>query len=241
LSNRYVVPPFLRAVLAATAYESSPVFVILMNLAPVEYYFSDVLSAMETKKEPKGGRLQLHSSLIPLEGSTGVPVSESLSLPPNLYIIGTVNVDETTHPISDRVLDRAMLIDMSAVNIDGFLNDLVNRDSDLQAACDACRPVLTAAAATMAEYNTGFGYRIAEEVVRYHAFATARLQLKSEDILDDLLVQKVLVKLRGGERHRPLLTRLTGILLPFPRAIALLGRLTADLDELGSFQVTPQG
>ena len=50
LSNRYVVPPFLEAVLLATAHPDSPVFVVLdeMNLARVEYYFSDVLSAIET-------------------------------------------------------------------------------------------------------------------------------------------------------------------------------------------------
>jgi 5-methylcytosine-specific restriction protein B len=89
----------------------------------------------------------------------------------------------------------------------------------------------------MAENNAGFGYRIAEEVVRYHAFATARLKLESAEILDDLMVQKILVKLRGGERQRLLLARLAENLKSLPRATALLERLSADLDEFGSFQV----
>jgi 5-methylcytosine-specific restriction enzyme B len=71
LSNRYVVPPFLEAVLLATAHRDSPVFVVLdeMNLARVEYYFSDVLSCIET-----GEAFQLHSSGVPLEGSTGTSI-----------------------------------------------------------------------------------------------------------------------------------------------------------------------
>ena len=71
LSNRYVVPPFLEAVLLATAHPASPVFVVLdeMNLARVEYYLSDVLSAIET-----GEALQLHSNSVPLEGSTGTSI-----------------------------------------------------------------------------------------------------------------------------------------------------------------------
>jgi len=103
LSNRYVVPPFLEAVLLATAHPHSPVFVVLdeMNLARVEYYFSDVLSAIETREA-----LQLHSNSVPLEGSTGTSIRAALPLPTNLYIIGTINVDETTNPVSDKVLDR---------------------------------------------------------------------------------------------------------------------------------------
>jgi 5-methylcytosine-specific restriction enzyme B len=85
LSNRYVVPPFLEAILLATAYPDTPVFVVLdeMNLARVEYYFSDVLSAIET-----GEALHLHSNSVPLEGSTGTSIRAELPLPQNLYITG---------------------------------------------------------------------------------------------------------------------------------------------------------
>ena len=235
LSNRYVVPPFLEAVLLATAHRDSPVFVILdeMNLARVEYYLSDVLSGIET-----GEPLQLHSSGVPLEGSTGTSVPAALPLPRNLYIVGTVNIDETTNPISDKVLDRAVVIDMSAVDIAGFLDALEGREPQLKAARDACGAHLMAAQTLMAAHGLGFGYRVAEEAVRYHAFAAEHLQHEAVAVTDDLMVQKVLVKLRGGERQRPLLAGLTKAFASLPRAQAFLAKLTDDLDEFGSFQAS---
>ncbi|PZP44835.1 MAG: hypothetical protein DI601_11350, partial [Azospirillum brasilense] len=129
LSNRYMVPPFLEAVLLATAHRNSPVFVVLdeMNLARVEYYFSDVLSGIET-----GEALQLHAHGVPLEGSTGTSIPSELPLPPNLYIIGTINIDETTNPVSDKVLDRAVVIDMTAVDLAGFFAGLERREPALR-------------------------------------------------------------------------------------------------------------
>lgn len=121
LTNRYVVPPFLEAILVATAYRESPVFVVLdeMNLARVEHYFSDILSAMES-----GHPIQLHSSSVPLEGSTGGEIRAEVAFPPNLFLTGTINVDETTNPVSDKVLDRAVTIDMSAIDrLSGLLRE----------------------------------------------------------------------------------------------------------------------
>jgi 5-methylcytosine-specific restriction protein B len=235
LSNRYVVPQFLEAVLLATAHRHSPVFVVLdeMNLARVEYYFSDVLSAIET-----GEPLQLHAHGVPLEGSTGTMVPAALPIPPNLYVTGTINIDETTNPVSDKVLDRAMVIDMSAVDLAGFLDGLTTREPALEAAKSACAAHLLGAHAAMAAHGLGFGYRVAEEVVRYHAFAAGHLPVTAREITDDLMVQKVLVKLRGSERQRPLLARLGTALDGLPRARAFLARLLDDLDEFGSFQAS---
>jgi 5-methylcytosine-specific restriction protein B len=235
LSNRYVVPPFLEAVLLATAYRDSPVFVILdeMNLARVEYYFSDVLSSIETE-EP----LQLHSSGIPLEGTTGSSIPAELPLPRNLYVTGTINIDETTNTVSDKVLDRAIVIDMSAVNLAGFLADLEKRTPVLKDGRAFCEAYLVAAQDIMSTHGSGFGYRVAEEVVRYHAFAAQHLKETPAAITDDLMVQKVLVKLRGTERQRPLLTGLIKALAPLPRSQAFLNKLVTDLDEFGSFQAS---
>src|ERR1700693_450911 len=132
-----MVPPFLEAVMLATAHRESPVFVVLdeMNLARVEYYLSDVLSCMETQ-----GTLQLHSNGVPLEGTTGTSIRAELPLPSNLFIVGTINVDETTNPISDKVLDRASVIDMSAVDVRGFLMSLEVRHPELKAARAAAEP-----------------------------------------------------------------------------------------------------
>ncbi|MFG1301939.1 hypothetical protein V5F49_19310 [Xanthobacter sp. V3C-3] len=235
LSNRYVVPPFLEAVLLATAHRDSPVFVILdeMNLARVEYYFSDVLSAIET-----GEPLQLHSSGVPLEGSTGTSIPAQLPLPANLYITGTINIDETTSAVSDKVLDRALVIDMSAVDLAGFLAGLEAREPVLKDARAACESHLLAAQAIMAPHGLGFGYRVAEEVVRYHAFAAEHLKGDPAGVTDALMVQKVLIKLRGAERQRTMLTGLLKALALLPRAQEFLNRLVADLDEFGSFQAT---
>jgi hypothetical protein len=235
LSNRYVVPPFLEAVLLATAHRTSPVFVVLdeMNLARVEYYFSDVLSCVET-----GESLQLHSSGVPLEGSTGTSIPAELPLPSNLYITGTINIDETTNPVSDKVLDRAHVIDMSAVDLAGFLADLEAREPALGVARAACEGHLLAAHRLMAAHGLGFGYRVAEEAVRYHAFSVEYLKTAPDSVTDDLMVQKILVKLRGAERQRALLTGLAKALGGLPRSQAFLTRLTADLDEFGSFQAS---
>ena len=233
LSNRYMVPSFLETVMLATAHRDSPVFVVLdeMNLARVEYYFSDVLSCIET-----GEPLQLHSNSVPLEGSTGTSIPAEMPLPSNLHVIGTINVDETTNPVSDKVLDRAIVIDISAVQLREFLADLEARQPALASARAACEERLAAAHGLMAQHGLGFGYRVAEEVVRYHAFAQNSLRETTDETTDDLMVQKVLVKLRGAERQRKLLTDLLAVLENLPLSTAFLTRLVDDLDEFGSFQ-----
>ncbi|MBS1767127.1 MAG: hypothetical protein JST05_06975 [Acidobacteria bacterium] len=234
LTNRYVVPTFLEAVLVATAHRESPVFVILdeMNLARVEYYLSDVLSCMETQ-----GRLQLHSNSVPLEGTTGASIRAELPLPANLFIVGTINVDETTNPVSDKVLDRASVINMSAVDVSGFLASLEARHPELKDARAASEAKLTEIHGLMQQYGLGFGYRLIEEFVRYHYFDAVSLKSPAADVTDQLLVQKVLVKLRGAERQRTLLTSLDKACEGLPRAKAFVQKLLADLDDFGSFQV----
>lgn len=234
LSNRYVVPTFLEAVILATAHADSPVFVVLdeMNLARVEYYFSDVLSCIET-----GEKLQLHSNSVPLEGSTGVSIPAELALPPNLYLTGTINIDETTSTVSDKVLDRAVVIDMSDVDIVGYLTGLETSDPKLKDACAVIGDRLAAVQERMVRHGLGFGYRVAQEVVRYQAFVQDHVAGASTDAtLDDLMVQKVLVKLRGAEKQRGLLTDLRQELEDLPRSTEFLNRLLLDLDEFGSFQ-----
>ncbi|MGF6486966.1 McrB family protein [Pseudomonas frederiksbergensis] len=233
LTNRYVVPTFLEAVLVATAHRNSPVFVILdeMNLARIEYYLSDILSAIETQ-----GALQLHSNGVPLEGTTGASVRAEIPLPSNLFIIGTINIDETTNPVSDKVLDRASVIDMSAVDVSGFMASLTERYPELQNAKDASEPKLTEIHRLLEQYGLGFGYRVIEEFVRYHAFDAKHLQNSADSVTDQLLVQKVLVKLRGSERQRPLLNALDKACNSLPSAQKYVHRLLSDLDEFGSFQ-----
>lgn len=233
LSDRYVVPPFLEALLVATANPASPVFVVLdeMNLARVEYYLSDILSAVESRHD-----LQLHSSGVPMEGSTGGEVPAHLRVPSNLFLVGTINVDETTSTLSDKVLDRAVVIDMSEVDFKAFFTALGRRHAELGDSIAACQPVLMAINALLIPHGLGFGYRLAEEFVRYHSFATSAFMRPSDEVIDDQLIQKALVRLRGTDAQRQLLADLRKAFEGRPKARARVERLLQELEDFGAFQ-----
>ena len=111
--------------------ESRPHFLILdeMNLSHVERYFADFLSAMEARSgairfHDQGSRLEADFRLPRFEGDT-VGVPRSLPYPQNLFVIGTVNVDETTYMFSPKVLDRAHVIEFEVDpdEVKAFLDD----------------------------------------------------------------------------------------------------------------------
>lgn len=108
----YVVPGngVLPLLLRASADPSRPYFLILdeMNLSHVERYFADFLSAIESAN----AKLALHGQVNLMAGTDAIP--GRLVLPTNLFIIGTVNVDETTYMFSPKVLDRANVIEFRA-------------------------------------------------------------------------------------------------------------------------------
>ncbi len=112
----------LQIMLRAKANPNGPYFVVLdeMNLARVEHYLSDFLSIIETRRM-ENGRIQTDIILKDSDlGENHVTKNElsGLQIPDNLYIIGTVNMDETTHPFSRKVLDRANSIEMNEVNLE---------------------------------------------------------------------------------------------------------------------------
>lgn len=112
----------LELILRANAHPERPYFLILdeMNLSHVERYFADFLSAMESES----ALLSLHGGAAALKaGLEDVP--GNLALPKNLFIIGTVNVDETTYMFSPKVLDRANVIEFRASReqMASFLDD----------------------------------------------------------------------------------------------------------------------
>ena len=125
----------LELMLRAHADTTNPYFLILdeMNLSHVERYFADFLSAMESSNAP----LSLHGVAAGLQaggvgGAGGVEVPSSVALPDNLFIIGTVNVDETTYMFSPKVLDRANVIEFraTAAQMGAFLDDPAGIDLD---------------------------------------------------------------------------------------------------------------
>lgn len=157
--EKFIIGPFLRFVVKAIENSDIPYFLCLdeMNLAPVEQYFAEYLSIIETRKvyhgkvetdpllvpeyEPERDRNS--QKLIPkkwyrelvaelladcddrkIDALTQQFLSEGISLPQNLIVIGTVNMDETTFSFSRKVLDRAMTIEMNEVDLDaGLLED----------------------------------------------------------------------------------------------------------------------
>ncbi|WP_223472009.1 MULTISPECIES: McrB family protein [unclassified Pseudomonas] len=121
--NRFVKPVsgILDIVIRAEEDPSRPYFLILdeMNLSHVERYFSDFLSAMESDCE-----INLHTAEDAIEG-----VPPSIELPKNLFIVGTVNVDETTYMFSPKVLDRANVIEFTVDESD--LKDFLGAPSKI--------------------------------------------------------------------------------------------------------------
>ena len=109
ITNQYQSTPAYDLIKAANN-SSEPHFLILdeMNLSHVERYFADFLSAIESGEK------------IPLYGE------EELNLPQNLFIIGTVNVDETTYMFSPKVLDRANVIEFKTISASDYMNNKIN-------------------------------------------------------------------------------------------------------------------
>ena len=94
-----------------------------MNLAHVEHYFADFLSVLESGHRENGftqEEIRLHSFEAPVQDAEGRAIPPTLALPPNLYIVGTVNVDETTHAFSPKVLDRAFTIEFEAADLESY-------------------------------------------------------------------------------------------------------------------------
>ena len=104
----------LDLLMRARAFATKPFFLILdeMNLSHVERYFADFLSAMESNSS----ELHLHTEggeaeSLPTEPEGQAVVPRKLAIPANVFVIGTVNVDETTYMFSPKVLDRANVIE----------------------------------------------------------------------------------------------------------------------------------
>ena len=140
---RYVVGPFLRFMVKAIQDPDTPYFLCLdeMNLAPVEQYFAEYLSVVESRKRQDDGTIttdpivdysnteeykNLIDQLFPDDDDLREEYlteegGKRLSIPNNLIVVGTVNMDETTFSFSRKVLDRAMTIEMNEVDLTGGL------------------------------------------------------------------------------------------------------------------------
>ena len=155
----YQFTKFVKFLVKAKMYPNVPFFVCLdeMNLAPVEQYFAEILSILETRKVVIGedcnknikteaiidaehfkalGKIggfapnftdrDIYMKLYDIDTESDIDEAvgeridlktEGLTLPDNVVIIGTVNMDDTTHQFSRKVIDRAMTIEMNGGNL----------------------------------------------------------------------------------------------------------------------------
>lgn len=135
--EKFVVGPFLKFIAKAWEEPDVPYFLCLdeMNLAPVEQYFAEYLSVVESRKMNDDGVVvtdpiieyeptEAYFSLLSQLGYTDEEFkngNKRLTIPQNLIVVGTVNMDETTFSFSRKVLDRAMTIEMNEVDLEGGL------------------------------------------------------------------------------------------------------------------------
>lgn len=196
--------------------KAKPYFLVLdeMNMSYVERYFADFLSSMESHKA------------IPLWKGTSDDVPQAIGLPSNLFIVGTINVDETTYMFSPKVLDRANVIEfkISLDEMERFLIDMkpIDRDSINHKAADMgtsfvsiaeskdladdkeIKETLTSFFKDLKSVNSEFGYRSATEIYRFahHAQKNDDTEAKMTlaEIVDCAIVQKLLPKLHGSRK-----------------------------------------
>lgn len=136
----FVAGEFLKFIAKAWENTETPYFLCLdeMNLAPVEQYFAEYLSVIESRKSHEDGTVttdpivekadeewyfNLTASLTSDEDIRKQFNEQGICIPQNLIVVGTVNMDETTFSFSRKVLDRAMTIEMNEVDLHGGLTE----------------------------------------------------------------------------------------------------------------------
>lgn len=129
ITQQYCLTPIIKLFLRAKENPTIPFFLILdeMNLSKVEHYFSDILSCMESRLLSNNGSLKQEK--IFLYGAEDVLetddieydiIPSELEIPLNIYITGTVNIDESTYMFSPKVLDRANVIEFNEVDLNFY-------------------------------------------------------------------------------------------------------------------------
>jgi hypothetical protein len=204
-----------------------------MNLARVEHYFSDWLACSESRRYRSDASISqqpvsLHrhktatASLIGADGTAmEVHVPNTLDIPTNLVVTGTVNVDETTFAFSPKVLDRSMVIEFNDVDLDMLRDGMGERDTSLYRFPDSLPEFelptvksftslpqsthdhLVAVNKILAEAQLHFGYRSAVEMAVFIRVYDGILPEDTTDVdliraLDGAVLQKVLPRIQGN-------------------------------------------
>ena len=192
-----------------------------MNLARVEYYMSDILSVIETREFDENKKIT-SKPLVSKEycrNSNGRNEYGELQFPGNLYIVGTVNMDETTFPFSKKVLDRANTIEFSYVDLLSMPSfstataDKITVTNEFLVSkyitlndCDAAdREYIGSVCTTLSRINgileianAHIGYRVRDEIVFYMLNNREADLLNEKAAFDNQIMQKILPRVQGS-------------------------------------------
>jgi len=249
ITGEYVTEPALDFIIRAEADRDSLYFFCLdeMNLAHVEYYFSQFLSALE--EEPAARKLLLMSettkSRLQKEGKH-LDVPSEVIIPTNLLFTGTINVDETTQALSDKVIDRANTLEFFDVELDK-IPDRRPLPEQITVSASAWqsyfvdqpdtnyRTQILAINTILKKADLGIGFRVLRDIELYLA--------NSKNILSPLVAfdlqvkQRILPRVRGSdsEAMRGMLENLIGFVKQnkLSRSQARLEEMKARLGNYG--------
>lgn len=230
----WFVPEAFEFVLRAADDPEYPYLLILdeMNLAHVERYFSDFLSGVESRRPvlPDLSFDQPSNQWVLRDAE-----ARRLPLPRNLFVVGTVNVDETTYMFSPKVLDRAFTFEFRVTSdqLDADLRRPIaasaGEDQQVRAlsslaesddwqrenphpARDEIVSTLREVHAILAAANHEFGHRTLYEILRFCAFLAATGETDVDTALDLAIMQKILPKVHGSRRRvEPILAALDAL------------------------------
>lgn len=217
-SKEYITPDSgaLNLIIEASNNTHKPYFLILdeMNLSHVERYFADFLSVMESDD-----KISLYSGSA-RKDLDGTEIPNEISWSNNLFIIGTVNIDETTYMFSPKVLDRANTIEfrVDKNNIRNFFDlpskiDLsvleskgasmaknfleISRDNAIERD-DEYSDVLVKFFNELKKVGAEFGYRTAVEMLLLIKKLNMISEISKNESIDIAVMQKLLPKLHGS-------------------------------------------
>ena len=212
------VPAPLEFMLRAVANPTTPYLLLLdeMNLAHVERYFADALSGMES------GEPVLPNLAQSVDGSWRIvdPEVQRLPFPDNLFIVGTVNIDETTYMFSPKVLDRANTLEFRVLTDDlkahgtrpdelesgsrelvaRFFEEATNDPVGWGGRDDMAR-WLKDLHAILGGYDREFGHRVFYEALRFGELLSIAGESDPMQALDLQVMQKVLPRFHGSIRQ----------------------------------------
>ncbi len=192
LTGMFHPTALLRLMHRALGEPLQPFYVCLdeLNLARPEYYLAPILSALETAEH----LLDLGAPGETVTTPDGLTLRNPFRLPLNVALVGTVNIDESTFALSDKLLDRANVIELSDIDLDAYRQSYQGPIDPL------AWTLLVELYEILSRGGQPFGYRVVTEILRY--LEVARNVLPLEQALDQQIKQKILPKLRGENTPR---------------------------------------